>query len=125
MEKSPHVPKRMSGKVLQSIRQTLRAANARARLPCTENHARSSTTPEDRFYKIFVEEIANGRPNQSAILEDLDVLLKSTMEKRRLTVDWRESMMDTSELIQATARRVGFHPPELASLKKNDGEKTD
>lgn len=108
------------GRVLQSIRTSLAEANARARLACTENHARSSSTPAERFFQMIEQELGT---KDLQVLEDVDSLLKATREKRRLTVDWRDSMMNEAELIQATAKRVGFHPPELPSSLRD--EKTD
>jgi hypothetical protein len=44
--------------------------------------------------------------------------LEANNEKRRLTIDWRGSMMTQSELIDATARRVGFSPPRIDDTRK-------
>ena len=61
---------------------------------------------------VTTEVKTGGIPAQA--LEDYTTLLHAVAEKRRLTIDWRGAMMTTEELVDATARRVGLVPPNLA-----------
>lgn len=89
----------------QAVRRLLN--NERARMACP-NGAKASSTPVDRLYNLLVEENL-----PAPVMADLQLLLESTQEKRRLTIDWRGAMMSHSDLIKQTARRVGLVAPEL------------
>lgn len=99
----------------QFRRIALLLRNDRARMPCA-NKGKSSTTPPNRFYQCFAEQVRANQLPQTA-MDDLEVLLASTLEKRRLTIDWRGNMLSHSQLIHATARRVGLVAPELPNMQ--------
>ena len=101
---------------LISIRRLLRQAGDRARAPCPDSKGASSTTPKDRWFRIITEETREGKHNEE-VLSEINTLLASVAEKRRLTIDWRGGMMTNAQLIKATAKRVGLAPPELVSDK--------
>jgi len=102
----------------RKINKLLLDAHHKAQQPCVGVKAKTSTTPPNRFFDILEQELRMGTPERKQALEDLELMLKSVAEKRRLTVEWRGGMMSHSELIKATAKRVGLAPPELQSDKK-------
>ena len=103
-------------KIVRRINTLLEVAGDRARAPCLGNKGRPSSTPRDRWINILHEEVAKGAgKGDMQVLGDLELLLTSLAEKRRLTIDWRGGMMTNAELIKATAKRVGLVAPELWS----------
>ena len=103
--------------LLKRVYSHILKASARARFPCPEGRGRASTTPKNRWVHVLKEEIRRGHINEQALV-DLDTLLRSVAEKRRLTIDWRGSMLSNSDLIKVTAKRVGLVPPTLQSDTK-------
>jgi hypothetical protein len=102
--------------IFTRIQHLFHKASLRAKQLCPENKGRSSTTPDNRWFNYIKEEAKHGKINDQG-LSDIEMLLKSVAEKRRLTIDWRGGMLTNAQLIKATARRVGLVAPELASDK--------
>jgi hypothetical protein len=101
--------------VLRSTHRLILQQHARARnLP--QPHM-NSTTPPTRWTSILTEQVRKAKLPRH-VLEDVQQYLESNKESRRLTIDWRGSMMTQSELIDATAKRVGFIAPKIDDIRK-------
>jgi len=95
---------------LRVVLSEIARAQMRAAQPSSRGLA--STTPCERFTNIVKDEVRRGVLSEQALV-DVALLLSSAREKRRLTIDWRGTMMTTEELVDATARRVGLVAPRI------------